>query len=358
MELIDIGINLTHDSYDGDRAEVLLRAQRAGVRRLIVMGASAAGSHAARDLAHAHPGVLYATAGVHPHHATEATPEVLAALRVLLADPRVVAAGECGLDYYRNFAPPAAQCAAFEAQLELAAERGKPVFLHQRDAHADFMAILRRHRDRIPRAVAHCFTGTAAELEDCLALDLHIGRSVRGCRERAEQGLFTCVNAKAEPFLMFPPHHVRVRRVLRSAGRELGSLGRGLAVALLILTLAGSGPRPGQACTPEASCAGCDAAPTAGPSCCDPVAPASENGREPSSVASAGCACAIDAGGTAVPALVGAFGSQPLPIGPQAVVLAGEGDPARVWSSSGAPREARPRSPGTPLFLASAALLI
>jgi TatD DNase family protein len=184
MELIDIGINLTHDSYDGDRAEVLLRAQRAGVRRLIVTGASAAGSHAARDLAHAHPGVLYATAGVHPHHAPEATPEVLAALRMLLADPRVVAAGECGLDYYRNFAPHAAQCAAFEAQLELAAERGKPVFLHQRDAHADFMAILRRHRDRIPRAVAHCFTGTAAELEDCLALDLHIGITGWICDER------------------------------------------------------------------------------------------------------------------------------------------------------------------------------
>ncbi|MCC7462745.1 MAG: TatD family hydrolase [Gammaproteobacteria bacterium] len=184
MELIDIGVNLTHDSFAPDRAAVLLRAQRAGVRRMIVTGASAAGSLAARDLVHAHPGVLYATAGVHPHHAAEVTAAVLATLRSLLADPLVVASGECGLDYYRNFAPRAAQCAAFEAQLDLAAEGGKPVFLHQRDAHADFMAILRQHRRRLPRAVAHCFTGTASELEDYLALDLHIGITGWICDER------------------------------------------------------------------------------------------------------------------------------------------------------------------------------
>ena len=184
MELIDIGINLTHDSYDHDRAEVLLRAQRAGVRRMIVTGASATGSQAARELAQAHPGCLYATAGIHPHHAAEATPAALEALRALLADPRVVAAGECGLDYYRNFAPQAAQRAAFTAQLELAVASGKPVFLHQRDAHADFLAILREHRARLRRAVAHCFTGTAAELEDCLALDLHVGITGWICDER------------------------------------------------------------------------------------------------------------------------------------------------------------------------------
>ncbi len=184
MELIDIGVNLAHDSFDHDRSEVILRAQRAGVRRMIVTGASGAGSQAARDLARAHPGVLYATAGVHPHHAPEATPELLATLRALLADPHVVAAGECGLDYYRNFAPHAAQRAAFEAQLQLAVECAKPVFLHQRDAHADFLAILRPYRARLVRAVAHCFTGTPAELEDYLALDLHIGITGWICDER------------------------------------------------------------------------------------------------------------------------------------------------------------------------------
>jgi len=184
MEPIDIGINLTHESFDRDRDAVLARARKAGVTQMIVTGASAEGSRAAQALAHRHPGFLRATAGVHPHHATTVSPEVLADLAALLADPAVVAAGECGLDYFRNFSPRAAQLRAFEAQLELAVASRKPVFLHQRDAHADFMAVLRGCRGSLTRAVAHCFTGTAAELEDCLALDLHIGITGWICDER------------------------------------------------------------------------------------------------------------------------------------------------------------------------------
>jgi len=184
MELIDIGINLPHDSYDHDRDAVLARARKAGVAAMIVTGASADGSRAAQALAHRHPGFLHATAGVHPHHAGEVTGEVLAGLRELLADPVVVAVGECGLDYFRDFSPRAAQLRAFEAQLELAVASRKPVFLHQRDAHADFVAVLRACRGSLTRAVAHCFTGTAAELEDCLGLDLHIGITGWICDER------------------------------------------------------------------------------------------------------------------------------------------------------------------------------
>jgi TatD DNase family protein len=189
MELIDIGINLTHDSYDHDRDAVLMRARAAGVTQMIVTGASAAGCRAAQALAHRHPGLLYATAGVHPHHADELDATVLAELRTLLADPVVVAAGECGLDYFRDLAPRVAQLRAFETQLELAAGSGKPVFLHQRDAHGDFMRVLRGCRGALTRAVAHCFTGTAAELEDCLALDLHIGITGWICDERRGQHL-------------------------------------------------------------------------------------------------------------------------------------------------------------------------
>jgi TatD DNase family protein len=83
--------------------------------------------------------------------------------------------GECGLDYFRNFSPPEAQRAAFAAQLEIAAEVHKPVFLHQRDAHGDFTAILRDYRTSLTGGVAHCFTGSRPELEDYLALDLYIG---------------------------------------------------------------------------------------------------------------------------------------------------------------------------------------
>src|SRR5690606_23438561 len=138
----DIGVNLTHDSFDRDRDAVLERARAAGVDRLIVTGTTVEASRDAAALADAHPGVPYATAGVHPHHAAELDAAALDSLRELLGHPRVVAAGECGLDFFRDFSPRDAQEHAFAAQLELAAEARQPVFLHQRDAHERFLAIL------------------------------------------------------------------------------------------------------------------------------------------------------------------------------------------------------------------------
>lgn len=193
MTLVDIGSNLTHESFAADLPAVLHRAQAAGVAQQVVTGTSVTASAAAIAL-HAHyPQTLFATVGVHPHHAQELTAESLVALRDLAGRPGVVAIGECGLDYFRNFAPHQAQREAFAAQLALAAERRLPVFLHQRDAHADFMAILREHRAALVGGVAHCFTGHRAELEDCLALDLHIGITGWICDERRGQHLLELV---------------------------------------------------------------------------------------------------------------------------------------------------------------------
>ncbi|MFI4895975.1 MAG: TatD family hydrolase [Steroidobacterales bacterium] len=175
MQWIDIGVNLTHDSFSRDREAVIARARAAGVMQMIVTGADLASSTAAATLALAHPGALFATAGVHPHHASQLQPEGLSALRALLSRREIVAVGECGLDYHRNYSPRAAQLRAFEWQLQLAAECGKPVFLHQRDAHADFIAALRNQAAALGTGVAHCFTGTAAELHDYLDLGLSIG---------------------------------------------------------------------------------------------------------------------------------------------------------------------------------------
>jgi TatD DNase family protein len=172
--LIDIGINLAHDSYDADREAVIARAHAAGVVQLIVTGSTLESSAQALALARAHPGRLFATAGVHPHHAPELDSGALQELQELARADEVVALGECGLDYFRNYSAPAAQRAAFHRQLELARELGKPVFLHQREAHADFLAILREHGARW-RGVAHCFTGSATELEAYLELGLAIG---------------------------------------------------------------------------------------------------------------------------------------------------------------------------------------
>src|SRR5215470_6227135 len=115
--LVDIGINLTHDSYDSDRDAVMARAAAAGVTQMVITGASAEGSRKAVALAHAHPEVLYATTGVHPHHATELTSELAHELEGLAHEPQVVAVGECGLDYFRDFSPRDVQRAAFARQL-------------------------------------------------------------------------------------------------------------------------------------------------------------------------------------------------------------------------------------------------
>ncbi|HEY7887104.1 MAG TPA: TatD family hydrolase [Steroidobacteraceae bacterium] len=181
---IDIGINLSHDSYDADRSSVIARAATAGVVQMVVTGASAASSRQGVALSRQHPGRLFATAGVHPHHAAGLSAAVLTELGELALEPEVVAVGECGLDYYRDYSPHESQRNAFHRQLELAARCGKPVFLHQRDAHADFIAILREHWPRLAGGVAHCFTGGAAELECYLELGLAIGLTGWICDER------------------------------------------------------------------------------------------------------------------------------------------------------------------------------
>ncbi len=184
MTLIDIGANLTHDSFDSDREAVLQRARAAGVTKMVVTGASRAHSPKAVMLAQTCPGELFATAGVHPHHALEYTDECDAEMRELHAQPEVVAVGECGLDFFRDFSPRPAQRRAFERQLQLSAENGKPLFLHQRDAHADFMAMMKNFDGRLGPAVVHCFTGTRKELFDYLDQDWHIGITGWLCDER------------------------------------------------------------------------------------------------------------------------------------------------------------------------------
>ncbi|HVF35216.1 MAG TPA: TatD family hydrolase [Candidatus Saccharimonadia bacterium] len=184
MELVDIGANLTHESFRHDFAAVLERARAHHVAQLVVTGASAEGSEQALALAEAHPGLLHATAGVHPHHASDYTGETDALLRSLAAERCVVAVGETGLDYHRDYSPRAAQLFAFERQLEIALDTGKPMFLHQRDAHDDLVAVLKPVRDRIARAVVHCFTDDRRALYACLDLDLHIGITGWICDER------------------------------------------------------------------------------------------------------------------------------------------------------------------------------
>ena len=187
--LVDIGLNLAHDSFDHDRDHVVAAARAAGVSHMVLTGSTLESTTAAIDLVRSDPSTFRCTAGVHPHHASDLRREDLPRLRELLAAPEVAAAGECGLDHFRNFSPHEAQERAFRWQLELAVESGKPVFLHQRDAHDAFVAILREYLPQLAGGVAHCFTGEARELDAYLDLGLSIGITGWICDERRGQHL-------------------------------------------------------------------------------------------------------------------------------------------------------------------------
>lgn len=200
--LIDIGVNLTGSSFCDDVDAVIQRAREAGVGGMIVTGTDLDHSRRAQLLCQRYPQILYATSGIHPHHAEAFSDASLSALTQLASAELCVAVGECGLDFNRNYASKAAQTRAFEAQLELAAGLGLPVFLHQRDAHETFIAILGRYRSRLVDAVAHCFTGDGEELAAYLDMDLHIGITGWICDERRGQHLQKLVGRIPDERLM------------------------------------------------------------------------------------------------------------------------------------------------------------
>ena len=184
MEFIDIGANLCHESFAPDLDEVLDRAARSGVGRIIVTGTSRPDSEAAADLARRRLHRLRATAGVHPHEAATFDGAAEAAVEALARREEVVAVGETGLDFYRDFSPRPDQERVFEAHLEIAARVGLPVFMHERNAHRRFVEILKPFRDRLGPAVVHCFTGDRDALHAYLDLDLHVGITGWICDER------------------------------------------------------------------------------------------------------------------------------------------------------------------------------
>ena len=189
MQLVDVGANLTHASFRDDLEEVAARARKAGVATIVVTGTTVPESRAGADIAERFG--LYATTGVHPHHTKDCAAQTIPALRELAAHPRVVAIGECGLDFNRNYSPHPDQEKWFVAQVELALELGMPLFLHSRDAHPRFAEILRHHR--VKDAVAHCFTGGGDELRAYLDLGLYIGITGWICDERRGKHLLELV---------------------------------------------------------------------------------------------------------------------------------------------------------------------
>lgn len=184
MKLIDIGANLTHESFASDYQQVIADAKQANVGHIVLTGTDLESSKAAAALTVQADGFHTATAGFHPHVAASMDDAAFYQIRDLCQRPRVVAVGETGLDYNRNFSPKEDQLKAFEQHLELAVELKLPLFLHQREAHTDFLKLLKRYRPAIVGGVVHCFTDNEEALRDYLELDMHIGITGWVCDER------------------------------------------------------------------------------------------------------------------------------------------------------------------------------
>lgn len=180
--MIDIGANLTNRVFDEDRQAVVARATAAGVAAIIVTGTSVSTTRAAIALADGQR--LFATAGVHPHDACAAVAGWLEEIAELAEAPEVVAIGETGLDYYREYSSREAQRAVFRQQAALAVRVGKPLFVHDRDSGGETRAILADYRDELVACVIHCFTGTARELDGYLDDGYSIGITGWVCDER------------------------------------------------------------------------------------------------------------------------------------------------------------------------------
>lgn len=169
----DIGANLASSRFSGDLPGILERAWAAGISAIDITGVSLPSSSRALEIALS-DSRLFFTAGVHPHEAKSWLASSESAIADLLSSPKASMAGEMGLDFFRMLSTRQEQEIAFEAQLEIAASAGKPLFLHCRDAHSDFLRILDRQRS-LPPAIVHCFTGTASEAKAYLERGFFIG---------------------------------------------------------------------------------------------------------------------------------------------------------------------------------------
>ena len=172
---IDIGINLTNKQFYNEQEEIINRALDNGVEQMILTGTSVRGSKESAAIAEDYPEILFSTAGIHPHDAKSFTHESISELRKLLKHDHVVSVGECGLDFDRDLSPRPVQEKCYRAQLELAIEVNKPLFLHERSAFKRFNEITDEYLPKLPKAVVHCFTGTLDEAKIYLDKGFYLG---------------------------------------------------------------------------------------------------------------------------------------------------------------------------------------
>lgn len=173
MSWIDAGINLT-DKRFGDINTLRQQCDEHQISNIIAIGTTLADSIASHQLANEYD-FVHSTAGIHPHYTKDASDQDMLALRQLASQSNIVAIGECGLDFNRNFSPPAIQLKRFEQQLVIACDTGLPVYLHERDAFEHQYELLTRYASDLTGGLVHCFTGNEQQMNAYLELGFHIG---------------------------------------------------------------------------------------------------------------------------------------------------------------------------------------
>ena len=172
---IDIACNFTHESFKDNLNEVITNAELEGVEKFVLLSASLADLELIKEILIYAPEKFFITAGIHPHHATEILDSNYDDLLDRLQSINPNAIGETGLDYFRNISPPDVQKKSFSMHVEIAKELSLPLYLHQRNAHDDFIRIIKEKRNNFPKFIVHCFTGTQKELDEYLELGAYIG---------------------------------------------------------------------------------------------------------------------------------------------------------------------------------------
>ena len=190
--MFDIGANLTSSHFSDDLDSVLDESFEAGVKKICITSSNLQDVRNAKKITERNRN-LYYSVGFHPHNAKDFKIEFLKEMSIYLDDPRAICLGEMGLDFNRNFSSREEQILCFESQLSLANSINKPLFLHQRDAHEEFLSILDNYKLN-QKLIVHCFTGNLSELEDYLKRDFYIGITGWVCDLKRGLDLRECIN--------------------------------------------------------------------------------------------------------------------------------------------------------------------
>ena len=190
--MFDIGANLTSSHFSDDLDSVLDESFEAGVKKICITSSNLQDVRNAKKITERNKN-LYYSVGFHPHNAKDFKIEFLKEMSIYLDDPKAICLGEMGLDFNRNFSSKEEQILCFESQLSLANSINKPLFLHQRDAHEEFLSILDNYKFN-QKLIVHCFTGNLSELEDYLKRDFYIGITGWVCDLKRGLDLRECIN--------------------------------------------------------------------------------------------------------------------------------------------------------------------